>query len=86
VIPYGVITDVGMPHVDGRKVSAAVKAASPSTPVILLTGRGRRLVSDDEMPAHVDLILGKPPKLRELREALAHAVVPPRAEVSKGSS
>jgi CheY-like chemotaxis protein/anti-sigma regulatory factor (Ser/Thr protein kinase) len=35
-----VVTDLGMPHVDGRAVASAIKAASPSTPVILLTGWG----------------------------------------------
>jgi CheY-like chemotaxis protein len=60
-----VITDLGMPYVDGRKVATAIKAASPSTPVILLTGWGQRLVSEDDIPAHVDRVLSKPPKLRE---------------------
>jgi PAS domain S-box-containing protein len=66
-----VITDLGMPYVDGRKVANAVKAASPSTPVILLTGWGQRLVAEGEVPPHVDRVLNKPPKLRDLREALA---------------
>jgi signal transduction histidine kinase/ActR/RegA family two-component response regulator/HAMP domain-containing protein len=65
-----VITDLGMPYVDGRKVATAIKAASSSTPVILLTGWGQRLLSEDDVPAHVDRVLSKPPKLRELREAL----------------
>jgi signal transduction histidine kinase len=65
-----VITDLGMPHVDGRRVAAVVKEASPATPVILLTGWGRRLAGDDK-PPHVDAVVGKPPRLRELREALA---------------
>ncbi len=62
-----VITDLGMPYVDGRKVAAAVKAESPSTPVILLTGWGRRLLAENEIPPHVDRVLSKPPKLAELR-------------------
>jgi PAS domain S-box-containing protein len=66
-----VITDLGMPYLDGRKVAAAVKALSPSTPVILLTGWGQRLMADGEIPAYVDRVLSKPPKLHELREALA---------------
>ncbi|HEX9760116.1 MAG TPA: ATP-binding protein, partial [Candidatus Acidoferrales bacterium] len=66
-----VITDLGMPYVDGRRVATAVKAASPSTPVILLTGWGQRLVAEGDVPPHVDRVLNKPPKLRELREALA---------------
>ena len=66
-----VITDLGMPYVDGRKVAAAIKEASPATPVILLTGWGQRLVAEGDIPAHVDQVLAKPPKLREIRRALA---------------
>ena len=70
--PFGVvITDLGMPYVDGRKVAAAIKARSPLTPVIMLTGWGQRLLSDNDIPPHVDRILSKPPRLHELRTALA---------------
>lgn len=65
-----VITDLGMPYVDGGKVASAIKSASPDTPVILLTGWGQRLISDRDIPPHVDYVLGKPPKLREVRETL----------------
>jgi PAS domain S-box-containing protein len=66
-----VMTDLGMPYVDGRQVAGFVKAASASTPVILLTGWGHRLMTEGDLPANVDILLSKPPKLRELREALA---------------
>ena len=66
-----VITDLGMPRVDGRKVARFVKGASDSTPVILLTGWGHRLMAEEDIPQHVDRVLSKPPKLRDLREALA---------------
>jgi PAS domain S-box-containing protein len=66
-----VITDLGMPHVDGRTVAAAVKSCSLATPVILLTGWGHRLAAEAEIPAHVDRLVSKPPKLTELRAALA---------------
>jgi signal transduction histidine kinase/ActR/RegA family two-component response regulator len=66
-----VITDLGMPYVDGRKVASAIKNDSPSTPVILLTGWGQRLVAEGDVPPHVDRVLNKPPKLKELRAALA---------------
>jgi CheY-like chemotaxis protein len=66
-----VITDLGMPYVDGRKVASAVKKHSASTPVILLTGWGQRLINEGEIPPNVDRVLNKPPKLRELRTALA---------------
>jgi PAS domain S-box-containing protein len=65
-----VITDLGMPYVDGRHVASAVKQASPSTPVIMLTGWGQRMTEEAEIPPHVDRVLSKPPKLRELNAAL----------------
>ena len=67
-----VITDLGMPHVDGRKVAATIKASVPSTVIILLTGWGRRLVAEGDVPAGVDQVLSKPPKLIELRAALSN--------------
>ncbi|MBI5719323.1 MAG: PAS domain-containing protein [Burkholderiales bacterium] len=67
-----VITDLGMPYVDGRRVAAAVKQADATMPVIMLTGWGQRLAADGEIPAHVDQMLAKPPKLQALRAALAH--------------
>jgi len=71
-----VITDLGMPYVDGRRVAAAIKGASPQTPVIMLTGWGRRMVAENEIPPHVDRVLSKPPKLNELRVALAELTRP----------
>ena len=65
-----VITDLGMPHVDGHRVAAVVKSASPGTPVFLLTGWGHGPPAEGPVPTNVDRILTKPPKLRELREAL----------------
>jgi PAS domain S-box-containing protein len=69
-----VITDLGMPHVDGRNVSASIKAAARDTIILMLTGWGQRLVVDGDIPAHVDRVLSKPPRLRELREALSHCL------------
>ena len=66
-----VITDLGMPYVDGRKVAAAVKAAAGDTILFMLTGWGQRLIAEGDIPPHVDHVLSKPPKLRVLRDALA---------------
>jgi PAS domain S-box-containing protein len=76
--PYPlVVTDLGMPYVDGRKVAAAIKAAAPATAIILLTGWGQRMAAEGDIPPAVDRVLSKPPKMRELRAAfvqlLAHA-------------
>jgi signal transduction histidine kinase/ActR/RegA family two-component response regulator/HAMP domain-containing protein len=69
-----VITDLGMPQVDGRKVAAAVKACASQMPVVLLTGWGQRLVAEDDVPAHVDQLVAKPPRLPVLRKALLQVV------------
>lgn len=71
--PFDVmITDLGMPGMDGRELSQIIKTLSPSTPVIMLTGWGSQMsLSDEEMP-HVNLILSKPPKASELQQALGN--------------
>jgi CheY-like chemotaxis protein len=66
-----VITDLGMPHVDGRTVAASIKALSIETPVIMLTGWGHRLLAEGDLPEHVDRVLSKPPKVTDLRGALS---------------
>jgi signal transduction histidine kinase len=69
-----VVTDLGMPHVDGRKVAAAAKSLRRPPPVILLTGWGQRLLEEGDIPPHVDRVLRKPPRLAELRAAFAALV------------
>jgi PAS domain S-box-containing protein len=75
-----VITDLGMPHVDGREVAQRVKAEAPETAVILLTGWGVQL-DEEDLPDAVDLMLGKPPNVETLNRALAQVAPPsPRQE------
>lgn len=66
-----VVTDLGMPYVDGRRVASKIKSVSPDTPVVLLTGWGQRMISANEKPAFVDRVLSKPPRLHELRATFA---------------
>jgi CheY-like chemotaxis protein len=69
-----VITDLGMPRVDGRKVAEAIKTAAPDTPIILLTGWGQRLLDEGELPANINRVLSKPPRLQQLRSTIAELV------------
>jgi signal transduction histidine kinase/ActR/RegA family two-component response regulator len=69
-----VLSDLGMPHMDGRQVARVIKSLSSATPIILLTGWGQRLLDDGDLPQHIDQVLSKPPKLRTLREALARCM------------
>jgi len=63
-----VITDLGMPHMDGREVARLVKQASPSTRVVLLTGWGG---GAGDAAGQMDGILAKPLRLAQLRQALS---------------
>jgi CheY-like chemotaxis protein/anti-sigma regulatory factor (Ser/Thr protein kinase) len=69
-----VITDLGMPHFDGRAVATAIASASPGTPIIMLTGWGQRLAATGEIPPEVAGVLSKPPRLAELRQALVQCL------------
>jgi CheY-like chemotaxis protein len=66
-----VITDLGMPYLDGRQVAKTIKQESPATPVIMLTGWGAFMKEDGNAPEQVDGIISKPPRSRELREMLS---------------
>jgi signal transduction histidine kinase/ActR/RegA family two-component response regulator len=66
-----VITDLGMPYVDGRQVVDSVRASTPDTPIIMLTGWGQQPAANNERTPRVDRLLSKPPRLQELRSALA---------------
>lgn len=66
-----VITDLGMPLVDGSHVAAAAKARMPSTKVVLLTGWGDGIADDEDGLANIDFVLTKPVQIPTLRATLA---------------
>ena len=72
-----VITDLGMPGVDGREVARAIKSVSPSTPIFLLTGWAPQTAGGPETAPEFAAILRKPPRLARLREVLASVPVSP---------
>ncbi|HVW72915.1 MAG TPA: PAS domain-containing protein [Rhizomicrobium sp.] len=61
------VTDLGMPYVDGNQVARAAKELFPSLTVVLLTGWGRKMAGRDGSPTHVDHMLPKPLDIEELR-------------------
>jgi len=65
-----VITDLGMPEVDGHQVVRAIKADSPDTPVIMITGWGSMMKEEGETIPNVDALVGKPPSIQKLNELL----------------
>ncbi|MFO1476741.1 MAG: ATP-binding protein [Verrucomicrobiota bacterium] len=65
-----VITDLGMPDLDGHQVARTIKSESPATPVIMMTGWGTMMKEDGESAPSVDALVGKPPRVHELNELL----------------
>jgi len=69
--PYdAVITDLGMPDIDGHHVARTIKTESPQTPVIMITGWGTIMKEDGEAAPEVDAVVGKPPNMQELNDLL----------------
>ncbi|HEX4262761.1 MAG TPA: response regulator [Verrucomicrobiae bacterium] len=64
-----VILDYLMPVMKGDKLALALKERFPDLPILMVTADAEKL-SLENKPAGVDLLLGKPFQLAELREAI----------------
>jgi signal transduction histidine kinase/ActR/RegA family two-component response regulator len=74
-VPFDVvITDLGMPYVDGRQVAKVIKQESPDTIVVMLTGWGAFMKQEDSTALQVNAVLSKPPRPREIRDTLQRLV------------
>lgn len=66
-----VITDLGMPEIDGLEVTRIVKATRHKLPVIMLTGWGSEFRPEQyDVGVEPDQLMAKPLTLTKLREAL----------------
>lgn len=65
-----VVTDLGMPHIDGLTVARNIKTIAPQTLIILLSGWGFHL-QEDEMQEWVNAVVTKPATHQQLRRALS---------------
>jgi signal transduction histidine kinase/ActR/RegA family two-component response regulator len=72
-----VITDLGMPEMDGTALAKRIKTMSPSTRVVLLTGWGRAADSLASLPPEINARLEKPVHERDLLDTLAAIVSAP---------
>jgi CheY-like chemotaxis protein len=68
-----VVTDLGMPVVNGIQVANGIRALSGSVRIILLTGWGERAREQQDFPRAVNHLLGKPVRIHELRAALENS-------------
>ncbi|HTS16308.1 MAG TPA: ATP-binding protein [Verrucomicrobiae bacterium] len=73
-----VVADRAMPEMNGDQLTAAIKQASPKTPVVMVTGFADMPV-DGVDPAHQpNMILRKPITQLTLRQAVARVLAPPQ--------
>jgi signal transduction histidine kinase/CheY-like chemotaxis protein len=69
--PYEVvITDMGMPEVDGYQVVEAISSESRNTPIIMMTGWGTMMREEKSTPAAVNALIDKPPHMQQLNDLL----------------
>jgi CheY-like chemotaxis protein len=69
-----VVVDRAMPNMSGDQVATVIRSIDPNVPVIMLTGFGAMMKDADEKPTAVDLIVGKPVTIDDLRAAVAEVV------------
>ena len=78
-----VITDLGMPFMDGREVARQVKLDSPGTAVILLTGWGEDMRANGDTPENVDRVACKPVRVADLRTIMASVLSGTRSPANR---
>ncbi len=69
-----VITDWGMPQMNGGQVARAIKSIAPSTPVVLLSGWDSQGSTDAGALSMIDCLLDKPTTGQELRLAIKRVI------------
>lgn len=67
--PEVVVTDYGMPGLNGLDIAGRLRIVAPHTPIVLLTGWA--IDADADMPDNIVRVLGKPVTMKALGEALA---------------
>ena len=65
-----IITDYGMPQMDGKKFAAKIKEINKNIPIILYTGYGSLVAKDDIRSWKINDLLIKPCSLQELNDVV----------------
>ncbi len=69
-----VISDLGMPDMNGWDLLGQIKQRDPRVPTILITGWGRQFTEEEARARGVDFVIEKPFDQDDLREVLADAM------------
>jgi len=65
------VTDLGMPYLNGLELVKRVRAANPSLPVILITGWGEAIHPEDREALGIFAVLTKPISLQTWQDILS---------------
>ncbi len=68
-----VVTDLSMPRMNGESLADHIKAISPATPVIMITGFDSLMLPGGSTPASVDSLRSKPVSRNDLNQAISEA-------------
>ena len=79
--PDVVFTDIRMPDMDGLKLAASIKTASPDTRIVFVTAYSQYAL--EAWQRHVHGYLMKPVTAASIREAMAHLPTLPRTPSDK---
>jgi two-component system cell cycle sensor histidine kinase/response regulator CckA len=71
-----VISDLGMPDMNGWELLGLIKQRDRRVPTILITGWGRQFSDEESRSRGVDFVIEKPFDQDDLREVLAEAMAP----------
>jgi DNA-binding NtrC family response regulator len=75
--PYDVvIVDLNMPDVNGCEVAQKIKAESPGTPIVMVTGEDTTAKETGFMSKSVDAVVYKPVRMQELNDLLLQLAKP----------
>jgi CheY-like chemotaxis protein len=70
------LLDYEMPKMKGDQLAIALKTIAPQHPIIMFTGYAEAVTASGSPLQAVDLVLGKPFHLEDLRRALARLLPP----------
>ena len=70
-----IIVDYVMPVMKGDKLALTLKERFPQMPIIMITADAEKLESLEDRPEGVNLMMGKPFRLDDLREAVSRVLV-----------
>jgi CheY-like chemotaxis protein len=69
-----VVTDIGMPLMDGYELTSELKKLDPALPIIVSSGFGDTIVSSRATPGDIAGLISKPYSFEQLRDVLKGVV------------